>query len=198
MKRPTEEAWQAVEKLLRAYQNLGTRLADSGARLVGRAPHVASEAWLHVTFPCLSTAEADLALPKIYRNRCEFEGFLREHSNGLSLFCDTLALHGYRARQGRGDAALWQPFDLAVINTKERPAKAVETQLFFASYSWDGSLVYEDVQTAKVSRCTRDSADALQTWDSFSTFLRDESNRIAALFDRSGRKRDASAATVPQ
>lgn len=49
---------ETFDRLMMHYSHLGTRKVDAtGALLIGHAPHVATEAWLNSTYPCLSESE---------------------------------------------------------------------------------------------------------------------------------------------
>lgn len=49
---------ETFDRLMMRYSHLGTRKVEAtGALLIGHAPHVAPEAWLNSTYPCLSESE---------------------------------------------------------------------------------------------------------------------------------------------
>jgi hypothetical protein len=46
--------FEAVKKELFKFENLGIEKSENGTILIGRAPHVAKQAWLHSIHPVLS------------------------------------------------------------------------------------------------------------------------------------------------
>ena len=147
-----------VIAIIDRYDSLGTRVLDNGTRLIGRAPHVAPEAWLQAVFVRLT--EPDLNALTLALGRPippTFAAFLRR-CNGLSLFSDSLAIFGFRTDYARTGDSVWQPFSLVTPNVPERPRHAKPSFLFVGSYSFDGSLVYVDAADGKAYRCARRSA----------------------------------------
>src|SRR5262245_35891125 len=125
--------------LLEASSDLGVRVLDNGTRLIGHVPHVAPEAWLHIIFAPLSLTQVAQVEHEIATSLPEpFGDFLRR-SNGLSLFSDSLSIHGLRSSYARSGDAVWQPFSIVTPNVPERPRSAGPSLVFVGSYASDGS-----------------------------------------------------------
>jgi hypothetical protein len=189
---------RTVHEKLEKWARLGSRTLKNGTRLIGHVPHVAPEAWLHQVFPPikeedLKRLERELPVPL----PTDLRDFLLVN-NGLNIFSTTLSIDGARPRVNirKGDAA-WQPFNILTPNTFERPQDAEPSFLFVGGYRWDGSKVYIDVTNNKVFRCSVDSARPLNKWGTFPEMLVAECDRIASLFDETGRKKDPDKPTTP-
>lgn len=190
--------WNEVLAIVERAQAFGLRTTPSGARLFGHVPHVAPEAWLHIVFaPLLDDAvlerlERDLPVP----THPDFLEFLRL-SNGLDLFSCALCLYGRRTSYARTGDDTRQPFCLMTANTLERPKSAKKWQLIIGGYRNDGSLLSLDTRDGTVFRTKRRSAKVLNRWPTLMTMLRDETVRLAALFDEQGRKLTESTVPTP-
>jgi len=187
---------QSLE-ILKSYSYLGQERLEDGTILIARAPHIAPLAWLHNIYPPLSAnlivkLEEELggAIPDDYK---EFLSL----SNGLGVFNTTFSLYGYRRNYKRDDINVWQPFDILTHNIKERPYNATEAMFFIGGYSWDGSLLYIDVDTNTVHICERENADSLFEWPSFDQMLESEIKRLTILFDHEGKKIKKHLSTLP-
>lgn len=191
--------FEAVKKELFKFKHLGEeRVAETGALLIGRAPHIAPQAWLHKLYLVLSNndiikLEKDLntAIPDDYKN------FLLNCSNGLNLFVAEFSLDGLRKQLGRSVEASRQPYALDIPNIDERPKNAKESYFFIGGYSWDGSKIYLDKETNAVHYCDRWDATSLFEWDSFDHMIVSEVKRICSLFDEKGIAKDAEKYTTP-
>src|SRR4051812_47432573 len=91
--------FEEVKKEILRYKDLGEEKAENGALLVGRAPHIARLAWLHSIFPTLDERdivalenELQTDIPGTYKQ------FLKNCSNGLTLFVDEFNLYGQHRR----------------------------------------------------------------------------------------------------
>ena len=189
-----------LKVLLNRYRHLGTEyVPETKATLIGRAPHVAPEAWLNSMYGCLSEREIDSIeqsiskkIPKQYRD------FLMNCTNGLNLMGTTLCLFGYRSMVGRDMVACRQPFDLITLNKykSERPHNATHDMFFIGGYDWDGSQVYL-TEEGGVHFCTSDDCSSLKEWGSLDVFLKSEIHRIYLLFDDKGVEFDETTPTIP-
>jgi hypothetical protein len=182
---------------LDSYRVFGEKRLENGAYLIGRAPHIAPNAWLHSLYTGLSLNEIkelenvlNKPIPDCYRS------FLKK-SNGLKLFNTTFCLDGLRRSYGRGLDDVWQPFDIRTPNISERPKNAADSFFFIGGYDWDGSLLYIDTYTDKVHLCDRDNAISLYEWNDFESMLKSEILRIINLFDSKGKEIDSSISTLP-
>lgn len=176
---------------------LGVRSLADGTQLIGRVPHVGSDAWLHALFAGLSDSEiqeverrAGRSLPSEYRQ------FLRRN-NGISIFSGALYIAGLRNGYSRQGDAVWQPFAIEEANVLERPRDANPDLVFIGGYKSDGSRLYMATDSPEVFRCQRDSSRPQNSWPSLVTMLNEETARLAAHFDEQGRRRDPSRTTAP-
>jgi len=190
--------FDAIKEQLYGFENLGKEVTQSGAVLIGHAPHIAPMAWLHSIYPVLTEediieleAELNKPIPEAYKD------FLKNYSNGLSVFVTTLSLDGLRKVTGRTDEASRQPFALSTPNAYERPKNAKDSCFFIGAYSWDGSKLYIDSDTGKVYYCGRYDATPVKEWESFEAMLTSEISRVISLYDDKGIKINKSGHTTP-
>lgn len=181
---------------IKVFKELGTK-ETKFANLIGRAPHVGKEAWLHSIYKPITEKEVVemnsklcIKIPKVY------EEFLKI-CNGVSIFCRTLSLFGYRYNYIRDLENVWQPFSLITANNNERPFDAITNHFFFGFYNWDGSILYIDTNTSKIHRCSRESVKSLNEWENFEDMLISETDRILGLFDKKGVEIDEDKETTP-
>lgn len=186
--------------LLGKYKHLGLEyVPETGATLIGRAPHIGSEAWLNVIYNPLSEKDiVEMEKPMGRTIPVQYRDFLLHCSNGLNVLSTTLCLFGCRKMIGRDIVASRQPFDLVTLNSykSERPRNATPDLFFFGGYDWDGSQVYL-TEDGKVHFCTPDDCTSLKEWDSLDDFLLSETQRIYSLFDDNGVELDESTPTIP-
>ena len=186
-----------ILKFLDIYRLFGEKRLKNGTYLIGQAPHIAPNAWLHSIYPGLNLNEIkelenilDKPIPECYRS------FL-EKSNGLKIFNTTFCLDGLRRSYSRGLDDVWQPFDIRLPNISERPKNAEDFFFFIGGYDWDGSLLYIDTHTEKVHLCHRDNAISLFEWNGFELMLESEILRIINLFDTQGKEINPRISTLP-
>ena len=188
--------FDTIKDILYKYQRFGIRTAENGTILIGHAPHVAPEAWLHKIFLPLTDNdimlmedEVKLPIP------IPFKQFLKK-SNGLQIFITKFSLYGLRRSYERIGDNTWQPFAMDTPNTIERIRNAPLDAVFIGSYSFDGSRLYMDRQN-KVYRCLRWDATPINRWNSFEEMLLSEVTRITKLFDSEGRQINKEQPTTP-
>lgn len=187
-----------VKAVLFQYKGLGEMTSSTGVVLIGRAPHIAPEAWLHSLFPPLVCDEVEALEREVHHDiPTVYKDFLLYYSNGISVFNNAIYLYGLRKIVGRTIEAVRQPFSLDIPNTIERPKNAKEEYLFIGGYSWDGSKIYIDGLTNKVYYCARWDATPLCEWNSFPEMLLSEIDRIRKHFDSDGKRIDKSIPTTP-
>ncbi|WP_295711585.1 SMI1/KNR4 family protein [Mucilaginibacter sp.] len=186
-----------ILKFLDSYRLFGEKRLENGTYLIGKAPHIAPNAWLHSIYSGLNLNEIKelenilgKLIPEGYRS------FL-EKSNGLKIFNTTFCLDGLRRSSSRGLDDVWQPFDIRTPNISERPKNALDYFFFIGGYDWDGSLLYIDTHTEKIHLCNRDNADSLYEWNDFERMLESEILRIINLFDSQGKEIDPRISTLP-
>lgn len=178
------------------YKILGIK-ETKYANLIGRAPHIGKQAWLHAIYKPITKKEIEemnsklcVQIPKIY------EDFLML-CNGLSVFGTTLSLFGYRYNYIRDIENIWQPFDIIDANNRDRPHNAQDNHFFFGFYNWDGSNLFINTDTLKIYRCTEESVSPLNEWEDFGEMLLSETDRLIRLFDKNGVKIDVDKETIP-
>jgi hypothetical protein len=170
---------------------------DNGTLLIGKAPHIAPQAWLHTIYPPITNIqiqELELKLgnsiPKKYKT------FLF-NTNGLNVFNTTLNLFGYRSNYNRNVLDAKQPFNILTPNINERPKNADENYFFIGFYDWDGSLIYIDSSTNKVHLSKRDNAKSLYQWNNFQEMIENEIERLIALHEKDGKEKNQEHSTLP-
>lgn len=157
-------------------------LAD-GTHLIGRAPDIAPQAWMHILFEGLSQAELAVVQRSIGRTVPESLAKFLTQSNGLSLFSDALFIAGLRRGNRRNaDPPEWQPFSIERLNTTERHPQAMDYHVIVGGYGGDGSLLYIDSRDGSANRCSWESIRPVQSWRGLFEMLSDEAVRIAALW----------------
>lgn len=176
-----------LEKLLHKFDHLGICQVPNGSILVGRAPHIASEAWLNVIYAKLNSSDIDElenslndSIPLVYKH------FLLEFSNGISILNGVFTLDGYRPDYDRSIEGSRLPFSLEIPNLHERPKNAKKNHFFIGGYNWDGSHLYIDKDTGIVHYCDRWDVTSLYQWKSFDNMLISEIERIYSLHDSNG------------
>lgn len=182
---------------LKSYEYLGRDLLKDGTLLIGKAPHIAPHAWLHCIYPSLSDRdisalemELNQEIPTVYKE------FLMT-SNGLSVFNTTLSLFGKRSNYKRSIDDVWQPFDIVLPNTIEKPQNANSDSFIIGCYDWDGSYLYIDKKKQSIHLCENDDVKSLYEWKCFEDMLCSEIRRLTMLFDRNGKELDEEKSTLP-
>jgi hypothetical protein len=181
-----------------SFSSYGQKELTNGTKLFGKAPHIGAEAYLHGVYPALNKNDIDFLAQRIHREIPENLAQLYFEANGFSYFIDTFTVFGLRKNASRDiESVLSQPYDLLEPNTTERIADAEDDMVFFASYDWDGSLLYVRKNDARVFFCNADSAMPIKVWSSMSEMLFVEAERIKRLFNSSGVEIDSSVSTLP-
>ena len=183
-------------RILDSYKVLGSRTLDNGTQLIGPAPHVAPEAWLHLVFPPLTPDQVGELESKI---GIRFPDDLRAFfaiTNGVGVFCDSLCVGGRRTSYVRQGDAVWQPFDIVNPNTKERPRFLHRDEIRLGSYKWDGSIICIN-PSGEVMRLPRSNRQVLNRWTSFNSWFVTEVQRLVQLFDDRGRLKHPELITTP-
>ncbi len=190
--------FEEVKNELFKFKHLGEEITPNGALLIGRAPHVARQAWLHSIYPTLNEQEVgtlerelNMPIPESYK------WFLQHGSNGLDIFVAKFFLYGLRKDMGRTIAASRQPYSPDIANIDERPKNAKKSYFFIGGYKWDGSNLYIDTETNFVHFSDRWDSTSLFKWNSFEEMLVSEIKRLVQLFDENGKIIDAKLYTTP-
>jgi hypothetical protein len=186
-----------ILKKLNQYAVLGEQRLEDGTLLIGRAPHIAPQAWLHSIHPPLTIDEVTNLSNAINNDIPEdYKSFLLQF-NGLKVFNTTFCLDGLRKNTGRNINSVWQPFNMITPNTLERPSGATKDMVFIGGYDWDGSLIYIDKSTNEVHLCDGETAASTFRWASFEKMLDSEIERLITLFDAAGKQIDEDESTLP-
>ncbi len=185
----TMKLYQELISRLHLSESLGMRTASNGAILIGHVPHVAPEAWLHELYPPLNFSDIEQLSMKIQRKIPVALVELYSVTNGLSMFSGSLSIDGRRGLNIREGDGVWQPFDLIVPNTLERPNDGDSDAIFFGGFRKDGSQLFIKSDASIVYRCERWKAKkVLSQWLDLPTMLLSEFERLSKLFDTGGRK----------
>jgi hypothetical protein len=155
-------------------------------------PWVGSSAYLHVVFKpappdLLSHAATELKMP------VPFVDFLRIQ-NGAVLFSGALSIYGIHSRGqllNRDDPDFVLPFNVEDENQNwPPPDRAV--YLSIGGYSFDGSRVCINRNDGKVYLFERGTQSLLRSpshcWENIEQLIISEVMRLAALFDRRGKR----------
>ena len=184
-----------IQQLVLKFKHLGYT-ETTYAKLYAKALHIAPQAWLHAIFKPLSVEDIMLVKNKVRSLPKFYEDFLKL-SNGFSIYGSTLSFYGLRKSHERTFESTWQPYDLLDMNNWDKPINSTGNEFFFAAYDWDGSYVYYDYLDYKIKRCSSNSIEPLNIWDSFEEYLAIEISRIRKLFNTSGIQVDQNLATCP-
>lgn len=190
---------ETILPILDKNKELDTEILTNGTLLIGRVPHVAPLARLHIIpsgikDDVIALLEDNLnhKIPKVYKD------FLKQ-ANGIHIFSDSISLDGLRENYIRDVAGAWLPFNIIEPNTYERPRDANDSFLYIGGYGYDGSQLIIDDKTGKILRCTRFvSSEVLNVWPDFWTMLTSEVERLDGLFDAEGKKKYPDRPTTPE
>ena len=178
------------------YRHLGQKTLSNGATLIGKAPHIAAEAWLHHMYAPLSEHDIELIEQQLNQGiPCSYKKFLSA-GNGLNIFNTTLSLYGLRSNYNRNELDVWQPFDLIIANTTEKP-KGANDLFIIGAYDWDGSKLCIHQDDEQVFVIDNDN-EFVCRWKDFDTMLSSELKRLQLLFDSEGKECNPLQSTVKQ
>ncbi|MDQ1161348.1 hypothetical protein QE422_001716 [Chryseobacterium sp. SORGH_AS 447] len=191
--------YKEIRELIYKFQNLGIGNSSDGAILIGKAPHLGSDAWINEIFPTLENKEIESLEEQLNTEiPQEYKKFLNKFSNGLMVLTATLSLYGFRRELTRDPKVnSRQPFSPISANLYERPSNAKDSYFFIGSYQWDGSRLYIDKDTDIVHCCERYDAKSKVQWKSFEEMLVSELKRLYTFFDEKGREIDEDQSTLP-
>jgi hypothetical protein len=191
-----ENYFETVKKQLGKYNHLGEQILQDGTLLIGKAKHIAEQAWLHGIYQPLNNVEIEKLEQDIQiKIPLDYKFFLANYSNGLNIFVDVFSLDGLRKRNSRNKEDAYQPYSIINPNTKERLVDADCEMFFIGGYNWDGSLLY--MKNNKVYRCSNENTIPINTWDSFSEMIKSEVFRICSLYDQNGIEINKDYPTIP-
>jgi len=196
------EEWQKILNILKQWMPIGCKRLENRTTLIGHVPSVAPEAWLHNYYaPLLPSNIQDMEKRIGVKFPQEFFQFFCQ-TNGLNIFSDSLTIWGRRANFDRTLDAVWQPYDLLMMNLpEERPKDATNAIVFIGSYNWDGSKLYFDSSGSNVNqiyRCKSDTIQPLNVWTDFWSMLVQETKRLETLFNNKGIEKNFEVPTIPK
>lgn len=191
------EVTRAINKLIEKYEFNGKKQLNNGTLLVCPALHIGPKAWTHSFYAPLEDKLIDelelslfIKIPNSYRN------FLLIH-NGIKIFNGALSLDGHRQNYKRDDDNIYQPYSLLIPNIYERIKDAPSNLFFIGGYSYDGSLLYINIENGSVHRCSQFTIETLNLWNSFEDMIIEETTRLSLLFDLKGKKIKPEIPTTP-
>ena len=180
------------------FKKGGFKEFKNGAKLFGKAVHVAPEAYNHKLFKPLNEEDIRLLENEMNTNiPTEYKDFLLNKTNGLLFFVTSFSLDGLRKQLGRDLEAGAQPFDLQTPNILEKPQNAKKEHFFIGGYGYDASKLYIDSLTGKVFFCKRRDATPLFEWSSFEEMITEETKRLFKLYDSNGVRLVSGKETLP-
>lgn len=186
MVKSTQEAFDLALQIVDEARHFGYQILPDGARVFGRVPHVAPRAWLHKVYPPLQERELTLLEGSLHRPIPEAYRTWLTLANGLNVFSEAFVLDGRRADYSR-QAAVVQPYDLALANVLERPRDADPETFFVGSLLEAEYLLYLMPSTGVVHACSRRRTIPLTTWESLPALITSVMVSLKAAFDNEGR-----------
>lgn len=174
--------------VIESARQFGFRRESNGAQLYGYLPHIGDLAYLHSIHPGLNDAELVRLAETIQRPiPSEYEWWLTR-TNGFTLFMGALDFYGL-VRVFSRNPENRQPFDLFLEGEVQRRVLRADPRMFFfgGSAKAKGFRFYMDTANGQVHRCSRQSAEPLQSWAGIAALLETEVPRLAGLYDDAGR-----------
>lgn len=191
---------KTFDQLLSKYSHLGKKyIEETGATMIGHAPHIAPEAYLNMAFEPLSKEEISQLEGRLHEIIPDpYKDFLMNVSNGATVCCE-LFLYGYRrySDKDKGIIYVFEPYDLEDINCRDWITKPSPNMFFFGSYDWNGDELYMDRESLEIVLCSTPDLTPLYKWKSFDDFLQEEVNRLYTMFDENGVQLDESSSPLP-
>jgi hypothetical protein len=187
-------AYRELQALIDKWRSLGQKPYPDGTEWIGHTPHRAPEAYLHQLYAPLGAIGIGQMESEIsYRLPDNFRCFLMLH-NGIGLFANYISIYGLRTSWSRTNLveAGQQPFSILVSNIKRRPINAPDDVLFIGSLGDNNDLIGMNPD-GRVFRWESDDpfSGSAKSYSSVFTFLLEEANEVAVLFDRYGRRHDS-------
>lgn len=178
------------------YKYLGHKRVGNNSYLVGQAPHIGPEAWLHIVYAPLCQEEINSLFSSNIPKNIEYIEFLK-HMNGLTLFNGVLTFYGLRNNYSRVGDNIYQPFNIITANTIERNLNIDSESLVFGSYRQDGSKLLISKE-GHIARFKRENGLILNQWNNFEDFILTEVPRVFSLFNSDGIKINSKLSTTPE
>lgn len=178
-----------VSNLLSRWKSIGHEIKDDGTELIGRAPHVASEAWMHYIFAPNNSIE--------FREKYQYliSGFdhyyfsrIFNEINGICLFSQNLFIFGNRTSYRR-DGSVFQPWELdnGIWEGRELGV-GDDVVVFGGSHTLPDGIFFAETKAGEILAIDRASPETpMFRWPDFDCFFEGEINRLSRLFDDNGR-----------
>jgi len=178
---------RSVGQFLAQKLSVTPESVGGGLRIL-RTPHVAPLAYFHVIYPPLLQLQIDEASLSLGRKVPNAYAQVLLSANGASLFGGVLSLRGYTPKLSRNLSGLGQPVSLIYGNLFERPAGLPEDDFAIGTYVCGDNLfpIFMDNSSAIKVIDLAVPTKILSYWKSFDSFIGEEMNRLADLFDASG------------
>lgn len=172
-----------IEKL-RQYDDKGTTFLEDGASLIRkndpREDGLFSAGYWHVVYSALNKESIAELQAQIQRELPPALIRFYEQANGISIFCGSMSIRGFRKTNARG--GLWVPVSLRYGNVVEQPTKTEDGheysgdsahQVRFGYFpAADAELVMEVAGQQKVYAIPRfRTGPVLHEWSGFSEML---------------------------
>ena len=162
-----------------------------------RIPWKAPSAYLTIVFKPLKSSQIAvesqrLSIPNPFREFLTIQ-------NGAMLFGGSLSIYGLVPSGtflNRTDLLCRSPFDIASEN-ETLPFCWRDNFFAIGSYSWNGDMVCLDRKNGQVILGTREKVQVLRRWSGLEDWLKSEMQRMAFLFDSTGRLLVAESRTTP-
>ncbi len=187
-------AYREIRSLIDKWRNLGHETYPDGTEWIGHTPHRAPAAYLHQLYAPLGASGIEQLESEVSCRIPEgFRCFLKLH-NGIGLFAGLINIYGLRTNWSRTKLveAAQQPFSILVPNVQRRPINAPDDLLFVGSLGENRNLIAMN-PVGTVFRWKSDDpvSNSTKSYSSVFTFLLEEADRVVALFDGDGRRRDS-------
>ncbi|MER8907164.1 SMI1/KNR4 family protein [Mesorhizobium sp. M0854] len=189
-------AYRELRTLVDKWKRLGTKTYPDGTEWIGHTPDRAPEAYLHQLYAPLDAIGIGQMESEISRRLPDnFRCFLMLH-NGIGLFANYINVYGLRRSWSRTNLveAGQQPFSILEPNVQRRPGNAPDDVLFIGSLGDNRNLIAMNPD-GRVFRWESDDPllGSINSYSSVFTFLLEEANEAAALFDPDGRRCDSDS-----
>lgn len=182
---------------IKKYSPLGEKKLNDGTQLIGHAPHIAPQAWLHVIHPGLSLKNIELLEKNLDVAFPESLKYFYKCCNGIEFFITTISIYGFRENFRRDLSNAWQPFDIQTVNLEERPTCLSKEYLIIGGYDWDGSYIVINLLSGVINRIDQYDCRVLNEWEGFNNMIYQEFMRLTNIFDENGKQIDESFPTTP-
>lgn len=184
----TKRAEASFVELLKCSTTLEGQELSDGTLLIGKLPArpdgIFQDAYLHEIYAPLGSSDIGVLERTIGRTLPKPLADFYMSANGLSIFCGSLSIRGFRPNMSRADAAR-HPTSLSYGNKVEIPIGQDESERIVFGFYADGDGYEVSIlpdQGDVVVLTPRRSTEPLKLWDSLSAFLKEEIQRMTKEF----------------